>query len=96
MRLEVSAMAAKTQRIEMRADPDSAARIAQAAQLLQESVSSFVLRAATAEADRVLARANATLMPADQFDDLIASLDEPDAAPALSQLAAKRRRFTRP
>jgi uncharacterized protein (DUF1778 family) len=88
-------MATKTQRIEMRTDPDSEARIVQAAAVTHESVSSFVLRAATSEADRVLARTNVTLMSAEQFDALIDSLDVPDSAPVLSRLAATRRRFTR-
>ncbi len=88
-------MATKTQRIEMRADPDSEARITRAASVTRESVSSFVLRAATAEADRILARTEVTLMPAEQFDALIDSLDVPDPAPALSRLAAAPRRFTR-
>lgn len=88
-------MATKTQRIEMRTDPDSEARITRAAAVNHESVSSFVLRAASAEADRVLARTEVTLMPASQFDALIDSLDTPDAAPTLSRLAAAPRRFTR-
>jgi uncharacterized protein (DUF1778 family) len=88
-------MATKTQRIEMRTDPDSEARITRAAAVTHESVSGFVLRAATSEADRVLARTDVTLMPAEQFDALINSLDVPDEAPALSRLASTRRRFAR-
>lgn len=88
-------MATKTQRIEMRADPDSEARIAQAAGITRESVSAFVLRAATAEADRVLGRMEATPMPSEQFDQLISSLDVPDPAPALEHRAAGPRRYTR-
>lgn len=88
-------MATKTQRIEMRTDPDSEARITRAASVTRESVSSFVLRAATAEADRILARTEVTLMPVEQFDALIDALDVPDPAPALSRLAAAPRRFTR-
>lgn len=87
-------MAAKAQRIEMRADPDSEARITRAAAANHESVSSFVLRAATAEADRILARTEVTLMPASQFDSLLDSLDTPDLAPVLSRLATTQRRFT--
>jgi uncharacterized protein (DUF1778 family) len=55
----------------------------------------FVIRSARAEADRVLARADQTIMPADQFDALMASLDEPDPAPLLTGAANRPRRYTR-
>lgn len=79
----------------MRADSASRDRITRAAQALNEPVSAFVLRAAAAEADRVLARAEVTLMAAEQFDAIISSLDVPDEAPALAALAQRKRRFTR-
>lgn len=88
-------MAAKTQRIEMRTDPASEALIAQAARLTHQSVSAFVLSAATAEAERVLARVDHVVMPADQFDALISSLDTPGDAPGLARVARRNRRFTR-
>jgi uncharacterized protein (DUF1778 family) len=88
-------MAVKTRRIEMRADPDSEQRIAQAAAARRQSVSTFVLAAAVREADRVLARADVTLMPAAQFDALMDSLEIPDQAPRLLQAAGRPRRFTR-
>jgi uncharacterized protein (DUF1778 family) len=86
-------MTAKTHRIEMRADAATEGLIVQAAQALGESISSFVLRAARAEASRVLARPDVTLMPAEQFDELLASLDEPDEAPALRRAAQRQRRY---
>jgi uncharacterized protein (DUF1778 family) len=88
-------MTAKTERIEMRAEPEVSARIAEAARAAGTSVSAFVLAAAASAADRILARSDQTLMPADQFDALIESLDVPDAAPRLTQLAKQPRRFTR-
>lgn len=88
-------MATKTERIEMRTDRDSGAKIAQAAEREQKSVSAFVLDAATSAADRVLARSEHTIMPEAQFDELLQSLDEPAAAPALSRLARRERRFIR-
>ena len=88
-------MAAKTQRIEMRADPESEERISRAAQIEKLSVSAFVLAAATMAADRVLARTESTVMPADQFDALMAALDAPDEAPRLNRIAARRRGFER-
>jgi uncharacterized protein (DUF1778 family) len=50
----------KTERIGVRADEASKARIAEAAELLSEPVSAFVVRTARAEADRVLARAHSS------------------------------------
>jgi uncharacterized protein (DUF1778 family) len=82
----------KSERIELRADPTSAANIALAAQLQHLSVSAFILQAAAGEAERLLARSDHTVMPAAQFDSIIASLDEPDEAPNLARAAARRRR----
>jgi uncharacterized protein (DUF1778 family) len=88
-------MATRTKRIEMRADAESEALISAAAAARRVSVSAFVLEAAIEEAGRVLGRADLTLMPADQFDALIAALDEPDEAPRLAQAARHPRRYTR-
>ena len=88
-------MATRTKRIEMRADPNSEALITAAAAARRVSVSAFVLDAATEEAGRVLGRADLTLMPADQFDALIAALDEPDDAPRLAEAAQSPRRYSR-
>jgi uncharacterized protein (DUF1778 family) len=79
----------------MHADPD-AERISRAAATVRQWVSSFVLSAALYEADIVLVRSDPTLMPAEQFDVLINSLDTPDEAPHLMRIAAQhRRRLTR-
>lgn len=43
-------------------------------------------------AERVLARAEITLMPAEQFDALIASLDVPDVLASLPGLGDSRAR----
>jgi uncharacterized protein (DUF1778 family) len=88
-------MATKTQRIEMRTDPNSEAKIAEAARLSHQSVSSFVLNAATTAAERIIARVDRVVMPADQFDALINSLDAADEAPTLTRAAKQKRRFTR-
>ena len=88
-------MATRTKRIEMRADPESEALITAAAAARQVSVSAFVLEAATDEAGRILGRADLTLMPAGQFDTLIAALDEPDEARRLAEAASRPRRYTR-
>jgi uncharacterized protein (DUF1778 family) len=88
-------MATRTRRIEMRADPASEERISLAAQARDVSVSAFVLAAATREADRVLGRSDQTLIPAGQFDALVASLDQGDPAPRLEQAARNPRRYRR-
>lgn len=88
-------MAPKTERIEMRADEESSSKIADAAKSQQVSVSAFVLDAAVRAADHILARRDVTVMPAEQFDALLASLDEPDEDPVLDELAQRPRRFRR-
>jgi uncharacterized protein (DUF1778 family) len=88
-------MAVRTKRIEMRADAESEARIARAAALQRVSVSAFVLGAAGREADRVLSKVDQTVMPAEQFDALMTSLDAPDRAPQLRKVARRKRAFAR-
>ena len=73
----------------MRADEEQERLITEAAQAARMSVSAFVLRAASEEAGRLLARTDTTVMPAAQFDALIASLDTPDPAPRLRAAAAR-------
>jgi uncharacterized protein (DUF1778 family) len=79
----------------MRADPASEERISLAARVRDLSVSAFVLSAATREADRVLGRADQTLIPAGQFDALVAALDQGDSAPRLEQAARSPRLYRR-
>lgn len=88
-------MAIRSRRIEMRADPASEERISRAARARDLSVSAFVLAAATREADRVLGRADQTLIPAGQFDALVAALDQGDPAPRLEQAARSLRVYRR-
>ena len=88
-------MPLKTRRIEMRADAASEERITRAASVRRQSVSAFVLAAAVREADLVLARADVVLMPAEQFDALLGSLEIADEAPGLRAAAVRARRFAR-
>jgi uncharacterized protein (DUF1778 family) len=88
-------MATRTKRIEMRADAISEERISRAARAQDLSVSAFVLGAAMREAEHVLGRADRTLMPVDQFDALIGSLDHDDGAPRLQQAAEAERHYRR-
>jgi uncharacterized protein (DUF1778 family) len=86
---------ARTERIEMRTTQEEHDLITRAADASHVTTSSFVLAAARSEASRVLARADVTIMPADQFDELMAALDTPEPIPTLARLAAAPRRFTR-
>jgi uncharacterized protein (DUF1778 family) len=79
----------------MRADPASEEMISRAARARDVSISAFVLGAATREADRVLGRADQTLIPAGQFDALVAALDQGDPAPRLEQAARRPRLYRR-
>ncbi len=88
-------MATKSERIEIRTTPDDGALINEAAKIRNQTVSAFVVQAATSEAGRVLGRAAHTIMPAEQFDLLMASLDEPDDAEVLARAARQPRRFVR-
>lgn len=87
-------MGVKTDRIEMRTDPDTRNRIAEAARLLGVSVSSFVLRSAAQEADRLLARTDIVWMDPRQFEVILESLDEPDPAPVLERIASAPRPYS--
>ena len=88
-------MPPKTHRLDARIDAETDERVAQAAALTHESVSGFVARAVRAEADRVLGRADVTMMSPEVFDALTASLETPDPAPGLAGLASQPRRSRR-
>ncbi|MGH3959881.1 DUF1778 domain-containing protein [Mycobacterium sp.] len=87
-------MTAKTNRLEVRVAPQSREQISLAAEEVNESISDFVRNAALERADKILALSNATSMPAEQFDALIRSLDQADAAPNLAKIAKEPRRFS--
>ena len=88
----MSGMASRTERIEARIDPDSAARIRYASALEHTSVSGFIVAAAAEKAERVIAEHAYTLVPSDYFDRLLASLDQPvEAMPELTAVARRER-----
>ncbi|MCB2412793.1 DUF1778 domain-containing protein [Demequina sp. TTPB684] len=60
-----------------------------AAELEGMSTSAFVTRAALRDAELLLARSDRTVMPAETFASVMASLDVPDAAPRLSEAFAR-------
>jgi uncharacterized protein (DUF1778 family) len=84
----------KTDRIEMRTDPETRSRLVEAARLLGVSVSSFVLHAAAQEADRLLARTDIVWMEDAQFQLILESLHTPDPAPALERIASAPRPYS--
>jgi len=87
--------ATRTERIELRAQPARARRIRQAARLLRQSVSAFVLEAASESAERVISAATQTEVPPAFFDDLWNALGErPAPNAALAKRASARRRVT--
>ncbi|WP_448630505.1 type II toxin-antitoxin system TacA family antitoxin [Cellulomonas soli] len=87
-------MATKTRRMEQRIDEETDVLLSRAAALTHESISAFVVRSARDEAARVLARSDLTVMPAPQFDQMLAALDAvPRRVPALVDAAARRRVF---
>lgn len=88
-------MAAKAERLEARLTSTQRKQIEQAAALAGESVSSFVVLAAVERAEILVAERASTVVPADYFDRLVLSLDEPDEAPRLARAARNARRRKR-
>ncbi len=85
----------RTERIELRAQPARARRIRHAARLRGQSVSAFMLDAASESAERVISEERATALPPKFFDDLWRALDvRPKANRSLARRAAARRRVT--
>jgi uncharacterized protein (DUF1778 family) len=83
----------KTKRIEFRVEPEKEQRIRKAAELADETLSSFVVAAALDRADELMAKASATVVPAAFFDALWAALDEPPQPSAgLLRVATRSRR----
>lgn len=85
-------MAAET--INMRTDAERKRRLQAAADLSHESLTAFVLSAADEKADRVIADARTTPLPADFFDDFFDSL-APEPTPALVAAAGRLRQTIR-
>ncbi|MEV0335893.1 DUF1778 domain-containing protein [Nocardia sp. NPDC050717] len=88
-------MTTKSQRVEVRLDKERQTQLQAAADAVNETLSEFIRAAAFDRADRILALSSRTLMPAEQFDAMMSSLDAPDEAPALAKAAAKPRVFVR-
>jgi uncharacterized protein (DUF1778 family) len=78
-------------RLNFRVRPDVERRLRAAAAATDQSMTDFVISAAEARADEVLA--SHTLVPADYFDPLLAALDAPDTPnEALRRVVRRPRR----
>jgi uncharacterized protein (DUF1778 family) len=88
-------MATKTDRLEARLTRTQRKRIEQAAALAGEPVSAFVILAALDRAETVVTERASTVVPADYFDRLLSTLDEPDPAPRLARAARTARKRQR-
>jgi uncharacterized protein (DUF1778 family) len=90
-------MAVRADRIEARVAPEKAERIRRAAQAANQSVSAFVVDAASEKAEKLLLENRETVVPAEFFDALLAALDEPAVAlPALAKARSRTRRTVQP
>jgi uncharacterized protein (DUF1778 family) len=77
----------KSRRLELRTDASTDALITEAAELLHVTKSAFVADAARQAAQKVVSRADMTLMAPEVFDLMMASLDTADESPELAALA---------
>jgi len=83
-----------TETINMRMDPERKRPLQAAADLSHESLTAFVLSAADEKADRVIADARTTPLPADFSDEFFDSL-APEPTPDLVSAAARLRQTAR-
>ncbi|HEY5251735.1 MAG TPA: DUF1778 domain-containing protein [Acidimicrobiales bacterium] len=64
-------------RIELRAEPEQEQRIRSAARLEAKSTSAFIMAAALARADEVMAEWSTTTISSSFFDEILDALDQP-------------------
>ncbi|MBI2324383.1 MAG: DUF1778 domain-containing protein [Chloroflexi bacterium] len=88
-------MATRTERIEARLSRRERERIDQAAALEGESVSSFMVAAATEKATQVITARTTTVLPSEYFDRLLSAIDDADRAPRLARAAKRAHRRRR-
>ena len=87
--------ATKPRRLEVRTDKETYELVEEAADLLKQSKTAFVTAAVRQEAQKVIARSDVTIMSAEVFEAMMATLDEADDSPELANLAALPRRIAR-
>lgn len=80
--------------INMRTEPEVKEQLRVAAELSKVSLSKFVLDAASARADEVLANLRSTELPEEFFDEFFAAINEP-APEALAALTERERPYRR-
>lgn len=80
----------KTDRLEIRIEPESKTDIERAAAASGESTSDFVTRAALERAHAVLEQQRVTVVPSDYFDRLTKALDTPDTLNEPTRRAIRR------
>ena len=83
---------ARTERLEVRLTPEERERIEHAVALGGRSLSSFVVEAAVARADAEIRRWEVTVLPADFFDEIMATVDTAEPPPALVAAYERARR----
>lgn len=88
-------MASKTERVEARLSPDERKEIEQAATLEGQSLSSFIVTAASEKAVQVIANRTTTVVPSEYFDRLLSAIDRADRVPRLAKAANRARRRPR-
>lgn len=82
----------KTARIELRAAPDQEEHIRAAADLVNESLSAFMLTAAVERADSVIASWSTTTVSSEFFDQMLDALSQrTEPNPALAAAVRRRR-----
>lgn len=81
----------KSERLAARVTPAELDTIQRAAELEHLSPSAFMVRSALWEADEVIARADITYMPLEQFQQVMATIDIPDEAPRLARAFRENR-----
>ena len=85
----------RDRRLEARLDPATDDLITAAAHASGETRSAFIVRSARQAAAEALGRRDVTLMSAEQFAAMMASLDSPDPAPRLAAAARRPRAYGR-
>ena len=84
---------AKTDRVEFRTDANRKTRYEVAAAATSESFTTFAVKALDERADQILGPGPIDVLPAEQFDALLTSLDlPPTPVPELAKAAARQRR----
>ncbi|MEO5974054.1 MAG: DUF1778 domain-containing protein [Ilumatobacteraceae bacterium] len=83
-------MGKRSERIEARIEPNRIERIRFASELVEESMSSFVVQAAIERAERVISERTFTTVDDEYFDKLIADLDKPAKPIQVLQKAARK------